>query len=603
MAYKEKFNEEDGVWRTIGGRKVFIRKGQNLADAMIESGEFKTKGKMRESYRKEIDKVKDERKEAKSEEQRLKRETDSLMNAYGNGRYGFPPEYWGKKWNEARGWVKEEQDKVANYDAMLDKENTKTKQLEKSKAFDKEHGKAESLREQYRDEKGKEEQLKQEFSKGGKGGFEKYQEYKEQKSKNDDKYANIDDYLNRDKSKDKLNYNENTKEDTLHSGTFRKKEDTSTKEKFGYNDARDILNQLNSEGSDFTFGEIETDKYNQDYKEAGKLKAEVSVFMPDERGYTTRELEIPIDKNETRASFEEKLRDWQSRHSSPDTWEDEDFKSTNEKARKDAFDYSREEVTKAYETMRDKMQKHMDKEDVVWSGKEYTNAEFLAHLEDANWHGEMKQLREANLTPEQLTEIKDKTTLSPWGVGPGLTGKENVQKMIDSVKNKSTNETMNKAIREKASKKATKESTPNYSKYSADEQDILDGFGEDYGWDNPNKLQNLKEQIDYMRNPGESIRQTARRYATGGSGTMLIYTGDAEDYLKERNIKYNKDDPYSKYADVMAEQIEKLYNDASNNSMNNAIRKQANIKNAYKQYMKDHPESKMSLNQFKKMNK
>lgn len=50
---KKDYNDEDGVWRTIGGRKVFIRKGQNLADAMIESGKFKTKGKMRENYRKE----------------------------------------------------------------------------------------------------------------------------------------------------------------------------------------------------------------------------------------------------------------------------------------------------------------------------------------------------------------------------------------------------------------------------------------------------------------------------------------------------------------------------------------------------------------------
>lgn len=30
-----------GVWRTIGGRKVFIKTGQNLADAMKESGKFK----------------------------------------------------------------------------------------------------------------------------------------------------------------------------------------------------------------------------------------------------------------------------------------------------------------------------------------------------------------------------------------------------------------------------------------------------------------------------------------------------------------------------------------------------------------------------------
>lgn len=34
--------ELDGVWRTIGGRRVFIKTGQSLSDAMKESGKFPT---------------------------------------------------------------------------------------------------------------------------------------------------------------------------------------------------------------------------------------------------------------------------------------------------------------------------------------------------------------------------------------------------------------------------------------------------------------------------------------------------------------------------------------------------------------------------------
>ena len=53
---KEKFDETEGVWRTVGGRKIFIRDGQDLASAMIESGKFDKKSKnrlgARESYRK-----------------------------------------------------------------------------------------------------------------------------------------------------------------------------------------------------------------------------------------------------------------------------------------------------------------------------------------------------------------------------------------------------------------------------------------------------------------------------------------------------------------------------------------------------------------------
>lgn len=34
------YDESEGVWRTVGGRRIFIRNGQSLSDAMIESGKF-----------------------------------------------------------------------------------------------------------------------------------------------------------------------------------------------------------------------------------------------------------------------------------------------------------------------------------------------------------------------------------------------------------------------------------------------------------------------------------------------------------------------------------------------------------------------------------
>lgn len=51
--------EENGVWRTVGGRRIFIKEGQDLASAMKESGKFKKnkkenwgKDKIMETYRK-----------------------------------------------------------------------------------------------------------------------------------------------------------------------------------------------------------------------------------------------------------------------------------------------------------------------------------------------------------------------------------------------------------------------------------------------------------------------------------------------------------------------------------------------------------------------
>lgn len=40
--------EEKGVWKTIGGRRVFIKEGQDLASAMKESGKFKKKKNIEE---------------------------------------------------------------------------------------------------------------------------------------------------------------------------------------------------------------------------------------------------------------------------------------------------------------------------------------------------------------------------------------------------------------------------------------------------------------------------------------------------------------------------------------------------------------------------
>ena len=43
------YDDIGGVWRTIGGRRVFIKTGQSLSEAMIESGKFKN---LRSDYRK-----------------------------------------------------------------------------------------------------------------------------------------------------------------------------------------------------------------------------------------------------------------------------------------------------------------------------------------------------------------------------------------------------------------------------------------------------------------------------------------------------------------------------------------------------------------------
>lgn len=69
---------EDGVWRTIGGRRVFIKKGQSLSGAMKESGKFNLKNKKP----KEAKPTKTEKKEATYEELENIAENKALNDDY-----------------------------------------------------------------------------------------------------------------------------------------------------------------------------------------------------------------------------------------------------------------------------------------------------------------------------------------------------------------------------------------------------------------------------------------------------------------------------------------------------------------------------------------
>lgn len=108
----------------------------------------------------------------------------------------------------------------------------------------------------------------------------------------------------------------------------------------------------------------------------------------------------------------------------------------NAKLKKEEPNEKYEQVD-SYATYKDKFNNTWGKDgagDSVVSAKMYTNDEFMEHLQDANWHGERKQLIEANLTNEQLSYIKDRTKVSAWGV-ENLTGKAQVSKLIEEAKN------------------------------------------------------------------------------------------------------------------------------------------------------------------------
>lgn len=83
---------ENGVWRTVGGRRIFIKEGQDLASAMKESGKFSEEGKNDKELKREklrnLDEYSRDKligKLTKEEHEEYWRLNDERKKAYKNG--------------------------------------------------------------------------------------------------------------------------------------------------------------------------------------------------------------------------------------------------------------------------------------------------------------------------------------------------------------------------------------------------------------------------------------------------------------------------------------------------------------------------------------
>lgn len=87
MAKKKKYDSENGVWRTVGGRRIFIRNGQDLSSAMKESGKFnnssnKTFERKYDSVEDRYNKDEDFRDMLKEEHEKTLKATRGEINSY-----------------------------------------------------------------------------------------------------------------------------------------------------------------------------------------------------------------------------------------------------------------------------------------------------------------------------------------------------------------------------------------------------------------------------------------------------------------------------------------------------------------------------------------
>lgn len=88
-------SESEGVWRTIGGRRIFIAKGQSLSEAMNKSGKFR---KMSDAQKKKLKDLAKKKKEGVNGS--FTTEHGSEVRVTGLKPKMVGDDNWGKKYGE-----------------------------------------------------------------------------------------------------------------------------------------------------------------------------------------------------------------------------------------------------------------------------------------------------------------------------------------------------------------------------------------------------------------------------------------------------------------------------------------------------------------------
>ncbi len=368
----KKFDDMDGVWRTIRGRHVFIKKGQSLREAMEESGKFSKKEEQGNQERPVAKKL-SKQQGKKHLPRNMSKDIYELDVDKGNAWSGNAPTKNangeevmiafrnGPSENSAEDIVKAMQEKYPQLDAQIsDRGNEIMFKLKKEETAE-DNSKKKLFKWQESYEKN---QQMQQIKRGLVDNYEtmdedsrrtvlsEYYNEKEtkflldditrdynQKKSNEKSDQEVTDWLRETKgekeAKKYMNMVARNEDDTFKKATANDKyanlygELSSYTDIYGEDhklnwlpekDANRMLDAFNDEGSDFTFGYGTYDKENK------KLKTTVGVFSPTDEGYVERDLEIPYDPTQdTPASFRAKIRDWQREHSSWDSFYNEDF--------------------------------------------------------------------------------------------------------------------------------------------------------------------------------------------------------------------------------------------------------------------------------------
>lgn len=124
--------EENGVWRTVGGRRIFIKEGQDLASAMKESGKFPIKQKSEaDELRKKQEELQIKFQEAENFQEKIK--IKSQLNEIEDKIYDIEM----KEWDE-RNKKQSEKESLENIVKKMENKNFEGKIKSKIKTEDEE---------------------------------------------------------------------------------------------------------------------------------------------------------------------------------------------------------------------------------------------------------------------------------------------------------------------------------------------------------------------------------------------------------------------------------------------------------------------------------
>jgi len=588
-----KYDDADGVWRTIGGRRVFIRNGQSLSEAMIESGKFKN---LRSDYKK-----------AKEEEDKSKNITASEIDELKEYAKKLDIDKLDKKAMELY-----EKDDEKGFEKFSDdelKELAKLCQITEDnpggRAYDDEvfeemDNRGLSLNEAKGDEvklpsgeivkngdsinyEGKNEPKLYEGVevKDGKvyyGGYEidqdriigvdkeateQYKEYKDRLNNSLGKKTNIKsgnplESMANERVKEKQDLLETQKMflENMKKNNMDKLPDGTTQEDLEFQiwDNQNYIDRATDNYENLkknTMSDAEREKYMKDNGLTMFTSRDEFNYLKNKQQDANSNWRDEIAKNNEQ--LEKDLEEYKNTHDMARESEGyyELFRENerkNAKIKQEAPD-EKYEFVEAYAGYRDKRDKlegierdangnvDWDKaKDATWTGKEYTNDEFLENLEDENWHTERKMLLDAGLTNKQMEFVKNNTEFHNGS--PSL-DREITEELIKGAKGekyrtpkeiletRKTNEIskLQKDL-DNASKNGTSGTTSNYSTMKERYKNLT---GKDYDDSNVKIPYDPKKTYTYSN--GVKIDQKLMQER---------YSGKTPEQVK-RDIEHNKD--------------------------------------------------------------